>query len=176
MIKPPLIWLMYLTLWIQVTLSLKKSNSCVPLLNTIIIYSKTKIYVKKLISTPFNPFDIKCKELNTKNLWKCIFRASRKVSFWYFCSVALDNGSTTQYLLEFSYFAAKFLNSFTCLNSVAKKTARQIYSKWTINSSAWRLVLLLLTLNIFCILLYNYYCRIWTNKCRLGLRNYSFRK
>ena len=34
--------------------------------------------------TPFSPFDIKCKKINKKNLWKCIFRASRRVSFIFF--------------------------------------------------------------------------------------------
>ena len=39
----------------------------VPLLNILQkIYSKTTIYINKLISTPVNPFDIKYKELNAQ--------------------------------------------------------------------------------------------------------------
>ena len=43
--------------------------------------SKITTYVNELILTLFGPFDIKCKKLNAKNLWKwkCIFRASRMV-------------------------------------------------------------------------------------------------
>ena len=37
----------------------------------------------------FIPFDIKCKKLNLKmkNSWKCIFRASRMMSFSYFLQI-----------------------------------------------------------------------------------------
>ena len=41
-------------------------------------------YVNKLILTPFSPSGIKCKKLDAENLWKCIFRATRRVSFSYF--------------------------------------------------------------------------------------------
>ena len=70
-----------------------KPNVCVPLPNIYYtkIYSKATIYVNELILTPFNSFDIKCKKLNAKNLWKCIFRASRRVSFSYFPKVAFDH-------------------------------------------------------------------------------------
>ena len=44
-----------------------------------------------MILTPFSPCGIKCKILNVKNLWKCIFRAYRSVSFAYFPKAALDN-------------------------------------------------------------------------------------
>ena len=53
------------------------------------------MYVNKLILTPFSPFDVKCKKLNAKNLWKCIFWASRRVSFSYFPKIALDHGRGT---------------------------------------------------------------------------------
>ena len=44
----------------------------VPLLNILQkIYSKTTIYINKLISTPVNPFDIKYKELNAQNFIFC---------------------------------------------------------------------------------------------------------
>ena len=33
------------------------------------------------LHTSISPFDIKCKNLNSKYLWKCIFSASRRVSF-----------------------------------------------------------------------------------------------
>ena len=73
-----------------ISLCLMKSNGNVPLLNTLRkIYNKVAICVNELILTPFNPFDIKCKKFNAKNLWKCIFRASRTASFSYFPKVAL---------------------------------------------------------------------------------------
>ena len=50
------------------------------------------IYVNELILTPFSPFDIKSKKLNVKNLWKCIFRASRRMIFSYFSNTVLDPG------------------------------------------------------------------------------------
>ena len=65
--------------------------------------------------------------------------------------------------------------ALTCSNS-AKKTIEpcQIYSKLTTKTPEQHLVLLLITLNIFRTLYYCYYCWVWTNKCQLGLRNYSF--
>ena len=56
------------------------------------IYDKATIYANKLILTTLSPFDLKCKKRNEKNLWKCIFRASRRVNFSYFQKVALDLG------------------------------------------------------------------------------------
>ena len=53
--------------------------------------NKSTIYVNELLLTLFSPFDIKCKKLNAKNLWKCVFRASRRVSFSYFPKVALNH-------------------------------------------------------------------------------------
>ena len=62
--------------------------------------------------------------------------------------------------------------------NVRKKDTRKtyhIYSKLSIKTPEQNLVLLLLlTLNIFCFLSYCYDC--WTNKCCLGLRKYSFRQ
>ena len=55
------------------------------------------VYVNELILTPFSPFDNKCKKkkkINVKNLWKCIFRASRRVSFY----VNIFNSSPMQHL------------------------------------------------------------------------------
>ena len=72
----------------------------------------------------------------------------------------------------------KCINKFTLFN-VSKKDTRtvcQIYSKLTVETPERHLVLLLLTLNIFCALFYHWYCWIWTNKCHLGLRNGSFRQ
>ena len=56
--------------------------------------SKATTYVNELLLTPLNPFDIKFKKLSLmqKILWKCIFRASRRVSFSDFPRVALDYG------------------------------------------------------------------------------------
>ena len=45
------------------------------------MYSKTITCVSEVILTLFSPFDIKCKKLNAKNFWKCIFRASWMMSF-----------------------------------------------------------------------------------------------
>ena len=71
MIKPPLIWLMYLTLKanFRIMLRLMISNCCVPLLNIL-----HKDLCQWVILTPFSPFYIKCKKVNVKNLWKCILR------------------------------------------------------------------------------------------------------
>ena len=54
--------------------------------------NKATIFVNELLLTPFSPFDIKCKKVNAKNLWKCIFKGSRRVSFSYFPKIALDYG------------------------------------------------------------------------------------
>ena len=57
--------------------------------------NKTIICVNDLILAPFCPLDIKCKNLNkfnAKNLWKCIFKTSRRVGFSYFPKFALDYG------------------------------------------------------------------------------------
>ena len=62
--------------YFQIALGLK--NQMVVCLKFI---TKTPIYVSELISTPFSPFDIKCKILNVENPWKCICRASRAVTF-----------------------------------------------------------------------------------------------
>ena len=54
-------------------------------------YSKATINVSELILTPFSPFDIKCKKLIVENLWKCIFRVSRWMSFSHFPKFPLGN-------------------------------------------------------------------------------------
>ena len=41
------------------------------------IYNTVTIYVNKLILPPFSPFDIKCKKLNMKNIWKCLHSIMR---------------------------------------------------------------------------------------------------
>ena len=51
MIKPQLIWLMYL--------GLMKSNGCVPVLNILHkIYNKATIYANELILISLSPFDV----------------------------------------------------------------------------------------------------------------------
>ena len=68
------------------------------------IYSKATIHVSELILTPVSPFDVKYKKCNAKNLRKCIFTASSRVSFAYFPKTALGHGwcpPPPQYLLEF---------------------------------------------------------------------------
>ena len=87
-----------------------KSNGWVPLLNILIyytkIFNKSTIYVNEFILTPFNSFDINCKKRNAKNLWKCIFRASSRVSFLYFHKVAKVLPKT----LEFLWIMLKYSN------------------------------------------------------------------
>ena len=76
----------------QITLHLMKSNGCVPLLSILQkTYNKVPIYVTELMLTPFSTFDINYKKCNAKNFWKCIFRASRRVSFSYLPKIALDH-------------------------------------------------------------------------------------
>ena len=73
----------------------------------------------------------------------------------------------------------KSIPSGNYMFKVSKKytiTACQIYSKLTLKAPERRLVFLLLTLNIFCTLFHCRYCWIRANKCRLGLRNCSFRR
>ena len=65
------------------------------------VFNKAIIYVNELILTPPSPFDI---TVNAKYLWKCIFRATRRLSFSYFPKGSLNNkrvGSDLWYLLEF---------------------------------------------------------------------------
>ena len=69
MIKPPLLWLMFLTLQdnFRIMLRLMKSNG--PLLNA--LYKNDKkatFYISELIITLFSPFDVKCEKRNAKNL------------------------------------------------------------------------------------------------------------
>ena len=52
------------------------------------VFNKAIIYVNELILTPLSPFDI---TVNAKYLWKCIFRATRRLSFSYFPKGALNN-------------------------------------------------------------------------------------
>ena len=71
----------------------------------------------------------------------------------------------------------KNIPSIIYMFKVNKKDTRatcQISSKSRIKTPEWRLVLLLLALNIFRTLFYFYHC--WRNKCCLDLRNYSFRQ
>ena len=55
------------------------------------INNKVAIYIIELILPPIRPFDSKCNKLNAKNLWKCIFTASRRASFSYFPKVVLNH-------------------------------------------------------------------------------------
>ena len=70
--------------------------------------SKTATYVNKLILTLFSPLDIKCRNLLQKNPWKCIFRASRMVSFSCFSKVALNLGECRWYHLKFSWIILQY--------------------------------------------------------------------
>ena len=67
MIKPPLIWLMYLPLYpnFQITVRLMKSKGCVPLLN--ILHKNLWINQQSMsMIDSFSPFDIKCKKKKKK--------------------------------------------------------------------------------------------------------------
>ena len=77
------------------------------------MYNKAPVYFNELLLTPSSTFHIKYKKLNAKNLWKCIFRASRRVCVSYFPKILLDHGvgGAPQYLLEF------FVNQVTIFNS-----------------------------------------------------------
>ena len=72
------------------------------------------MYVNKLILTPFSQFDIKCKKLNVKNFWKCIFRASSR-EFSYFPKIILNPvGGALQYLLEFLWIMLQYSIQALC--------------------------------------------------------------
>ena len=68
---------MCLTLWVQVTVGLMKSNKQANYAN---IYSKAAFYVSKLMLTLFSPFDIKCKEVKgfVRYIFTSLFRASKR--------------------------------------------------------------------------------------------------
>ena len=68
---------MCLTLWVQVTVGLMKSNKQTNYTN---IYSKATFYVSKLILTLFSPSDIKCKEVKgfVRYIFTSLFYASKK--------------------------------------------------------------------------------------------------
>ena len=55
--------------------------------------NKATLYVNNWQLTPSSSYDIKRKKINLmqKNFWKCVFRASRRLSFSYFPKDALDN-------------------------------------------------------------------------------------
>ena len=69
MIKPPLISLVYLTLWVnfQITLGLTRTNDCVPLLNILPINLQQCHNLSHWVDIEsISSFDIKCKNL----MWK----------------------------------------------------------------------------------------------------------
>ena len=75
-----------------------KLNGSVSLLNVLHKrYCKATIKDSELILIPFSPFDITHKTLNVKNLWKCIFRASKESKFF----ILSPNHGGCSYLLEF---------------------------------------------------------------------------
>ena len=63
------------------------------------------LYVNKLILTPFSPFGIECKKLIAENLWKCIFRASRRATFSYFSTRSWEVTPTTPFRIFVDYVA-----------------------------------------------------------------------
>ena len=90
-------------------LGLIKWNGYVDLLNMLHINLNVTIYVSELILTPFSPFHIKCQKLNAKNLWKWIFRISRRKGFSYFLNTALDYGGYAPYPLQFLWIMLQYL-------------------------------------------------------------------
>ena len=64
--------------------------------------------------TLFSPFDIKWKKLNAKNLWKCIFKGFRTVSFSYFPKVALDHGECPQCILKILWIMLQYSIQVLC--------------------------------------------------------------
>ena len=60
-------------------------------------------YVNKLILTPFSPFNIECKKLIAKILWKCIFRASRRATFSYISTQSWEVTPTTPFRIFVDY-------------------------------------------------------------------------
>ena len=92
------------------------------------IYDKATIYASKLILTILSPFDFKCKKRNEKNLWKCIFRASRRVNFSYFhkgCTRSWGAGMSPDtfqnfcglcYNSQFKHYATSMMEFFLAKN------------------------------------------------------------
>ena len=62
-------------------------NGHVDLLNVLHITLNAVIYDNELALNPFSLFNIKCKKLNLKNLWKCSFRTLREGVFHIFLSL-----------------------------------------------------------------------------------------
>ena len=94
---------------------LMKPNGCMALLNILHInLQQYHNYVNELILTTFSPFAIKCKNLNAKKIWKCIFRTSKSVSFSYFPNTTLDHGGVSSYLLEFPWIILQYLVQALC--------------------------------------------------------------
>ena len=69
---PPLIWLIYLTLFpnFQITLGLMKSNGCVALLDVLNIDLQYTIYVNELILPLFSLFIVYRKQMTWKSIVK----------------------------------------------------------------------------------------------------------
>ena len=74
-------------------------NGCVFAKYTILKFTTEpqSLYVNKLILTPISPFGIECKKLTAKNLWKCIFRASKRATFSNFSTRSWEVTPTTAF-------------------------------------------------------------------------------
>ena len=98
----------------EITFGLLKLNICVRSLN--ILHKNVKQnhnYVNELILARSGPFDIKCKKRNAKNLWECIFRASRMV-FHNFPRLRSIMEVAPQYLLKFLWIILRYSVQALC--------------------------------------------------------------
>ena len=96
-------------------LGLMKPDGCMALPNILHIdLQQHDNYVNELILATFSAFTSKYKKLNVKNLRKCIFRASRSVSFLYFPNTTLDHGVASSYLLKFPWIILQYLVQALC--------------------------------------------------------------
>ena len=90
------------------------SRCGIDMLHKIKSCNKATIFMNQLLLTLFSSFDIKWKKLNVKNLWKCIFKGSRTVSFSYFPKVALDHGECPQCVLEILWIMLQYSIQVLC--------------------------------------------------------------
>ena len=96
-------------------LGLMKPDGCMALLNILYINLQQRHnYVNELILATFSPLATKCKKLNGKKLWKCIFRASTRTSFSYFPNTTLDHEDASLYLLELPWIILQYLVQALC--------------------------------------------------------------
>ena len=107
-----------------------------------------------MILTLFRPFDSKCKKLLVKKLWKCIFKASRRVSFSHFPKVALNHKEkmgAPQYLLDFLWIMSQHSNQHGAV--------------WQRIGNGWKLLLAIVALSFIITMRGLWTARYLTLKC-----------